>query len=62
MNVSLLRRLLLTTLVAMLVPAARADVVPNSLFTDHAVLQREKPILVWGTSEPGEQVRVSLTK
>jgi sialate O-acetylesterase len=61
MNVSLLRRLLLTTLVATLVPAARADVVPNSLFTDHAVLQREKPILIWGTSDPGEQVRVSLT-
>ena len=48
-------------LAIVLVPAAKADVVPNPLFTDHAVLQRDKPIFVWGTADPGEQVRVSLS-
>lgn len=30
------------------------------LFTDHAVLQRQKPIPVWGWANPNEQVIVSL--
>lgn len=30
------------------------------IFTDHAVLQRRKPIPVWGTAAPGEQVTVQL--
>ena len=37
----------------------RADVVPASLFTDNAVLQREKPIPVWGTAVAGEKVSVT---
>ncbi|MHB0935880.1 MAG: sialate O-acetylesterase [Armatimonadota bacterium] len=31
-----------------------------SLFCDHAVLQRDLPITVWGWAEPGETVTVSL--
>jgi sialate O-acetylesterase len=34
----------------------------NSLFSDHAVLQRGRPIAVWGTADPGEKVRVSLAE
>ena len=30
------------------------------MFTDHAVLQRDKPIPVWGTADPGESIQVSL--
>lgn len=30
------------------------------LFTDHAVLQRQKPIPVWGWANPGEEVSVAL--
>ncbi len=30
------------------------------IFTDHAVLQRRKPLPVWGTARPGEQVTVRL--
>lgn len=30
------------------------------IFTDHAVLQRRKPIPVWGTAQPGAQVSVRL--
>jgi sialate O-acetylesterase len=54
------RRLLPLILAATLAPAARADVALSPLFTDHAVLQRDKPIPVWGTADPGESVRVSL--
>lgn len=37
---------------------ARADVKPNSLFADNAVLQRDHEIPVWGTARDGEQVTV----
>ncbi|MBC8040090.1 MAG: sialate O-acetylesterase, partial [Opitutaceae bacterium] len=37
----------------------RADVVPAPLFTNNAVLQREKPIPVWGTADAGEKVSVT---
>ncbi|WP_031527194.1 sialate O-acetylesterase [Dyadobacter crusticola] len=30
------------------------------LFSDHVVLQRQKPIPVWGWSKPGEKVKVTL--
>ncbi|MFO7305528.1 MAG: sialate O-acetylesterase [Gammaproteobacteria bacterium] len=32
----------------------------HELFQDHAVLQRDRPIPVWGRAAPGEQVRVSI--
>jgi sialate O-acetylesterase len=38
--------------------AARADVKLASPFTSHMVLQREKPVPVWGTADAGEQVMV----
>ncbi len=39
----------------------RADVVPAFLFNDNAVLQRDKPIPVWGTADAGEKVSVSFS-
>jgi sialate O-acetylesterase len=39
--------------------SAMADVMPALLFTDHAVLQRGKPVPVWGTAAAGEKVSVS---
>ncbi|MEI8293386.1 MAG: sialate O-acetylesterase [bacterium] len=36
----------------------RADVTPNFLFSDNAVLQRDKKIPVWGTAADGEKVTV----
>ena len=33
---------------------------PASIFSDGCVLQRDKPVPVWGTSEPGETVTVSV--
>lgn len=41
-------------------PLVRADVVPASLFCDHAVLQQGGPIPVWGTADEGEKVTVTL--
>ncbi|MET0716778.1 MAG: sialate O-acetylesterase [Pseudoxanthomonas sp.] len=32
----------------------------HAMFQDHAVLQRDQPIAVWGHAKPGEQVRVAL--
>lgn len=40
-------------------PAARAAVRPNSLFSDHMVLQRNIAVPVWGTAAEGEEVTVS---
>ena len=38
----------------------RANPVLPSLFTDHAVLQRDQPIRIWGTADAGEAITVSL--
>jgi sialate O-acetylesterase len=37
---------------------ARADVTPNPLFSDNAVLQRDRKVPVWGTAADGEKVTV----
>jgi sialate O-acetylesterase len=36
-----------------------ADVTLNPMFGDHMVLQRERPLPVWGRGDPGEKVVVS---
>lgn len=37
----------------------RADVTPAALFTDGAVLQRDRPVAIWGKADRGEKVSVS---
>src|SRR5436190_24284948 len=39
--------------------SVRADVKPNALFSDNAVLQQGIPVPVWGEARPGEKVTVS---
>jgi len=39
---------------------AQAAVKLHGLFTDHAVLQREMPIPVWGTADDGEKITATL--
>ena len=39
--------------------SARADVTMNGIFTDHMVLQRDIPVVVFGSAEPGESVTVA---
>ena len=47
---------------ALLFVAAAGEAAPvlNPIFSDHGVLQRGRPISIWGTASPGEQVRVTL--
>ncbi|MBI4622986.1 MAG: sialate O-acetylesterase [Verrucomicrobia bacterium] len=52
------RRLLVPLLFAALTGAIRADVTPAALFGDHAVLQRDKLVPVWGRADAGEKVTV----
>src|SRR5262245_33400257 len=40
--------------------SARAEVKLNGLFTDCAVLQRDREIPIWGTGRDGEKVTVKL--
>ena len=35
-----------------------ATAVPSSFFSDHMMLQRDRPVPVWGTAAPGERVAV----
>ena len=39
---------------------AQAEVKPNALFSDNMVLQRDKPIKVWGTAATDEKVKVAI--
>ena len=47
-------------LALLLAAPAAADVELAQLFRDGAVLQRDVPVPVWGTAEPGEQVAVAI--
>lgn len=52
-------RLLLLSVV--FAAGVRADVVLAPLFRDQAVLQRDKPVPVWGTADAGEKVAVTFS-
>jgi len=53
------RNLLALTIIAVSA-TAQAAVKLHDLFTDHAVLQRDMPIPVWGTADDGEKVTATL--
>ena len=40
--------------------ARQAAPMPAALFADHAVVQRDRPISIWGRADPGAEVVVSL--
>jgi sialate O-acetylesterase len=54
-------RPLLLALASCSLPAVAVHAAPqlNPLFQDHAVLQRGKPISIWGTADPGEHISVN---
>ena len=54
-----MKRLLL--LFPILISSAFAKPIPASLFTDHAILQRDQPVPVWGTADVGEKVTVEFS-
>ena len=50
----------LASLAAVLAPNARADVKLPSVIGSHMVLQRDKPLPIWGSASAGEDVTVQL--
>ena len=50
---------IIATLIATATQADSANLL-SSIFQDHAVLQRDKPIAVWGQAANGEEITVSL--
>jgi len=44
------------------ITAANGDIKPNSLFSDHMVLQSGMLVPIWGTASPGERVTVKLNE
>src|SRR5262245_48566147 len=52
-----MKRLALLALVGF-VPLVRADVKLPAVFGSHMVVQRDVPLMVWGTAAPGEEVTV----
>ena len=57
-------RKLLIAMAAMLTltATALAEVKVAEAFSSHMVLQREKPVSIWGVADPGEKVKVSFGK
>ena len=56
------KTLLLILLILMGATGLHSTVRLHPIFTDHMVVQRNKPLKVWGTGTPGEQLRVSFGK
>jgi len=56
---NLFRRFAALLFLILLDAGARADVTLAPLFADHAVLQRDKPVPVWGKADTGEKVAVT---
>jgi sialate O-acetylesterase len=52
-------RLISPLVLLLLGSLARADVTLAPLFADHAVLQRDKPLPVWGRADAGEKIAVT---
>jgi sialate O-acetylesterase len=51
---------ILSALLCLLVGDLHAAVAMPAFFNDHAVLQRDKPLPIWGSAEPDEAIEVSL--
>ena len=47
-------------LTSILFVASAAEFAVPAVFSDHMVLQREKPVLVWGWDKPGRTVKVTI--
>ena len=53
-------RLCAAAFVGLLALPAHGDTLLNPVFQDHAVLQRDRPIRLWGTATPGAAVTASI--
>ena len=59
MKTKLLRVTFIAVSALSFVGILHADVSVPTLFSDHMVLQRDKPIQIWGWASPGESVKAS---
>lgn len=57
-----LRALLLVAAVGLLAPLAKADIKLHELFGDHMVLQQKVENTIWGTTKPGSDVTVTISR
>ncbi len=48
----------LLLLIFLSIPALHAEVRPATIFDNNMVLQRDKPVKVWGTADPREKVKI----
>ena len=55
-----MKQFIALSFLGLILGSARADVKPHALFSDHMVLQRGKPLKVWGKCAEGEQVTVAI--
>ena len=53
-------RVVLPCVVFALAGSARAELHVANIFSDNMVLQRDKPIRIWGWAKPKDRVRVTL--
>ena len=53
-----LKIIVLTSFIASASLALRAEIKPNSLFSDNAVLQRNQRVPIWGTATSGEKISI----
>jgi sialate O-acetylesterase len=60
MTPKIIPALSLLAIAALVSDPLHAEVKPNPLFTDGAVLQRGQPVPVWGTARDGEKVTVEI--
>ncbi len=51
---------LLPLLLGLLIGELHAEIAMPAFFHDHAILQRDRPLPIWGSAQPGETVEVSL--
>lgn len=57
-----MKNLLIASAAVCVASASFAAVKPASVFNHNMVLQREKPVPVWGVADPGEKITVSFGK
>jgi sialate O-acetylesterase len=53
-------KILISFFTLFVVSASSAQIRLSAIFNDHMVLQRDKPVKIWGSARPGDIVRVSI--
>jgi hypothetical protein len=56
----MIKRIVLPALLFLGISTAHADVKLPAIFSDHMVLQQDKPVAIWGWADAGEEVTVTV--